>query len=325
LEQREQINARKQAILVVSFGTSYPGTLKLTIEAVENRIRQAFPEYQVRRAFTSRVVIKRLAERDGVQIDNEIEALERLANEGFQDVYIQPLHIVHGAEYEKIKKIVAHYDQAHEKTFDKIRLGRPLLSCMEHEEHPDDYEIAIKALASQLPEPAADSAVIFMGHGGVHPANAAYALLQLKFEDAGLDHVFVYTVEGFPPFSRIIGKLHQQRVKKVTLMPFLLVAGEHATNDMAGDDEDSAKSQLIAAGFDVEVYFHGLGENTAIQDIYIDHLRSAIADPLHGAGHEHNHRHHQGCCHGHGHAHGDNRHGHCQSHSHQDCGKAASS
>jgi len=273
---------KKKAILVVSFGTSYPETLMLNIESVENRIRAAFPDYEVRRAFTSRIIIKRLAERDGVRIDNERQALERLQMEGYQEVYIQPLHIVPGAEYDKVKGFVSHYAHGKEKAFEKIRLARPLLYCMGQDNHPDDYEIAIQALATQLPEADPASAVVLMGHGGMHPANAAYGVLQLKLEDAGFSNVFVYTVEGFPSLSRIINKLKQKQVKKVTLMPFLLVAGDHATNDMAGEAEGSAKSQLLAAGFEVDVYLRGLGENTAIQDIYVGHLKAAILQPPHG-------------------------------------------
>lgn len=239
----------------------------------------------MRRAFTSRTVIKRLAKRDGIKIDNERQALERLQAEGYREVYIQPLHIVPGAEYDKIRGIVSHYAHAKEKAFEKIRLGRPLLYCMGQDNHPDDYEIAIKALTTQLPDFDPDKSVVLMGHGGIHPANAAYAALQLKLEDAGLNNVFVYTVEGFPSLSRIISKLKQKQVKKVTLMPFMLVADDHAINDMAGDEEDSAKSQLAAAGFEVDVYFHGLGGNIDIQDIYISHVRSAIVHQPHGHAH----------------------------------------
>ncbi len=289
--------AKKKAIVVVSFGTSYPETLKLNIESIENRIRAAFPDYEVRRAFTSRTVIKRLAERDGVQIDNEVQALERLQAEGYQEVYIQPLHIVPGAEYDKVKELVGHYAHAREQVFEKIRLGRPLLYCMGQDGQPDDYEIAIKALASQLPEADPASAAVLMGHGGIHPANAAYGVFQLKLEDAGLTNVYIYTVEGFPSLQRIICKLKQKQVRNVTLMPFLLVAGDHATNDMAGDEEDSAKSQLLQAGFEVDVHFRGLGENTAIQDIYVAHLKAAIAHLPQGHGHVHR------CGKGHGHSH----------------------
>lgn len=272
----EEQAVTKKAIVVVSFGTSYPETLRLTIESVEKRICAAFPAYEVRRAFTSRTVIMRLQERDGLVIDNERQALERLQREGYQEVYIQPLHIVPGAEYDKIKVLVAHYKHAKTPVFQKLCMARPLLYYMGQEGQVDDYGIAINALKTQFTENHADRAVVLMGHGGLHPANAAYGVLQLKLEDAGLNNVFIYTVEGYPELSRIIEKLKQKQVRKVTLMPFLLVAGEHATNDMAGEDEDSAKSQLMAAGFDVELYFCGLGENAAIQDIYINHLHDAI-------------------------------------------------
>ncbi|SDE10768.1 sirohydrochlorin cobaltochelatase [Sporomusa acidovorans] len=274
--------AKKKAIVVVSFGTSYPETLKLNIESVENRIREAFPDYEVRRAFTSRTVISLLAKRDGVRTDNEVQALERLRTDGFQEVYIQPLHIVPGAEYDKIRRMVNQYAHAKDRAFEKIRLSRPLLYAMGQDNHPDDYEIAIKALASQLPEFEPASAVVLMGHGGMHPANAAYGVFQLKLEDAGLANTYIYTVEGYPSLDRIIGKLKQKQVKKVTLMPFLLVAGDHAAKDMAGEAEDSAKSQLLAAGFEVDVYFRGLGENKAFQDIYVAHLQAAIDHPPHG-------------------------------------------
>lgn len=275
--------AKKKAIIVISFGTSYLESLTLNIESVENHIRAAFPDYEVRRAFTSRTVIKRLAERNGIQIDNEIQALDRLREEGFKEVFIQPLHIVAGAEYEKIQRLVSHYAHAkdNDMMFEKIRLGRPLLYFMGQDNHCDDYEIAIKALATQLPEARPATAVVLMGHGGLHPANAAYSVLQLKLEDSGFDNVWIYTVDGYPELSRIIAKLKQKEVRKVTLMPFLLVAGEHATNDMAGEDEDSAKSQLIAAGFEVDVYLRGLGENTAFQDVYVKHLKDAITHISH--------------------------------------------
>jgi len=284
---KQEYVVSKKAIVVVSFGTSYPETLRLAIESVENRIRAAFPEYEVRRAFTSRTVIKRLQERDGLIIDNERQALERLQAEGYQEVYIQPLHVVPGAEYDKIKIMVAHYAHATMPVFKKICLARPLLYYMGQEEQPDDYEIAINALQSQMPAGEPNSAVVLMGHGGLHPANAAYGVLQLKLEDYGFEHVFIYTVEGYPELRRIIAKLKQKQVQKVTLMPFLLVAGDHAVNDMAGEDEDSAKSQLIAAGFEVEVYLRGLGENRAIQDIYVDHLKTAIAPVDQGNKHIH--------------------------------------
>jgi sirohydrochlorin cobaltochelatase len=272
----EELLIIKKAILVVSFGTTYQDGLRLNIESVENKIKANFPEYEVRRAFTSRIVIKRLAARDGIQIDTEIEALQRLENEGYKEVYVQPLHVVGGEEYDKIKRIVVQYDHAPEKTFDKIVIGRPLLYYTGQEDKTDDYLQVIQALAAQLPQVGSQEAIVFMGHGGVHPANTAYAALQMKMEQAGLDHVFVYTVEGFPPLESVIAKLKKQGIKKVILMPFMLVAGDHVINDMAGDEEDSAKSQLLKTGFEVDVYLHGLGENPGVQDIYVQHLKDAM-------------------------------------------------
>lgn len=266
--------ADKKAILVVSFGTTYRDTLKMSIESTENKIRATFPDYEVRRAFTSRIVIKKLAERDGILIDTEKQALERLQAEGYKEVFIQPLYVAAAEEYEKLRKVSVHF--AHAKVFDKITLGRPLLYYMGQKGNPDDYLIAIEAVETQLPKLRDQEAIVLMGHGGVHPANTAYAALQIKLEEAGLNNTFVYTVEGFPALGSVIEKLKNKKVKNVTLLPFMLVAGDHATKDMAGDEEDSAKSQLLKAGFNVDIYFHGLGENLAIQDIYVQHLKDAI-------------------------------------------------
>ncbi len=267
--------AEKKAILVVSFGTTFPDTLKTTIESTENKIRAAFPDYEVRRAFTSRIIIQRLFERDQVKIETEREALLRLKAEGYKEVIVQPLHIVAGAEYDKIKGIVSHLKQ--ENAFERIELGRPLLYYPGVEGHPDDYTIAIDAVKQQFPQLGRRDAVVFMGHGGPHPANAAYATLQLKFAANGLDNVFIYTVEGYPDLDWVLEKLQETNRRKVTLMPFMLVAGDHANNDMAGDEEDSGKSILQAAGFKADTFVKGLGENPAIQDIYVQHIKDAIA------------------------------------------------
>jgi len=267
------VNAGKKAILVVSFGTTYADTRKLTTEAVENKIRAAFPDYEVRHAFTSRIIIKKLAERDGLKFDTEKQTLDKLKAEGYKEIIIQPLHIEAGDEYEKLMRVVANY----EKSFDKISVGRPVLYYTGQEgEKPDDYLIAIKALQTQFPKLGKNEAVALMGHGGVNPSNAAYAALQMKLQDAGLKNVFVFTVEGYPTIENLIGELKANKIKKVTLMPMMLVAGDHANNDMAGEDKESFKSQLMAAGFKVETYIHGLGENPEIQDIYVQHTKDAI-------------------------------------------------
>lgn len=265
----------KRAILVVSFGTTYADACKACIASVENRIRAAFPDYEVRRAFTSRMVIRRLAERDGIQVDNERQAIDRLLAEGFSEVFIQPLHIIAGEEYEKIRDIVSVY--AHAKNFRRLALGKPLLYYMGQEGCADDYLTVIDAL--NLANSGTDEAIVLMVHGGRHPVNAAYSVLQLKLQDAGKQNTFVYALEGFPSLQRVIGQLQNIGIRKVHLQPFMLVAGIHVRMDMDGDGEASAKSILTAAGFEVAVKLNSLGENPAIQDIYIQHIRAAMDMP----------------------------------------------
>lgn len=266
----------KKAILVVSFGTTYPETLKSTIEAVENKMQQEYPDYEIRRAFTSRIIIKKIAERDGVKIDTEKEALARLKDEGFSEVIVQPLHISAGEEFDIVKEIVKQFETS--KAFDKIALGRPMLYYMGQAGKADDYLAAAKALELQYPKQKKHEAIVLMGHGGVHPGNSSYAAMQQRLEDAGYDNVYVYTVEGYPSLAGVITKLKANKINKVTLMPFMLVAGDHATNDMAGDEKDSAKNVLSAAGFKVDTYLHGMGENSNIQEIYVQHAKDAIAE-----------------------------------------------
>lgn len=265
----------KKAILVVAFGTTFPETRKLNIDGVTEKIRAAFPEYEVRQAFTSRIIIKRVQENEGLRYDTEKQALEKLKAEGYKEVIVQPLHMEPGDEYEKVSRVVTAYK--HQKAFDKIALGRPVLYYFGQEEKPDDYIPAIKALQAQFPKVAKNEAVVLMGHGGPHPANAAYAVLQMKLNDEKVKNAFVFTVEGYPSFENLLGTLKEHKIKKVTLMPLMLVAGDHAINDMAGSEKDSYKSQLEAAGFKVETYLHGLGENAAIQDIYVQHVKDAIS------------------------------------------------
>jgi sirohydrochlorin cobaltochelatase len=264
----------KKAILVVSFGTTFAETRKLTTEAVEDKIRKAFPDYEVRHAFTSRIIIKKLSE-EGLKVDTEKQALDKLKAEGYSEVIVQPLHMEAGDEYSKLTRTVDNYVRT--KAFDRLSVGRPVLYYTGQEgEKPDDYLIAIKALQNQFPQLGKRDAIALMGHGGVNPSNTAYAALQLKLKDAGVNNVFVFTVEGYPTIENLITELKANKIKKVTLMPLMLVAGDHANNDMAGDDKESFKSQLIAAGFQVDTYLHGLGENVGIQDIYVQHVRDAI-------------------------------------------------
>jgi sirohydrochlorin cobaltochelatase len=261
----------KRAILVVSFGTSYADTRAVTIEACEQKIAETFPDYEVRRAFTSNIIIKILKERDNILVDTPEEALQKLQEEGFSEAIVQPLHIIPGSEFHDVVQVV----NAYKSTFESIRLGVPLLATTE------DYMATAEALKTQLPELKDDEAVVFMGHGTHHPANASYPALQQVLEDQGIKNVFVGTVEGYPELEHIIARLQAQQIKKVTLMPFMLVAGDHAQNDMAGDEEDSWKMLLKKEGFVVDTYLHGLGENPAIQELYIKHIQDAIKGEEH--------------------------------------------
>lgn len=262
------INRGKKSILVVSFGTTYPEVDKVCIGATEKQIAESFPGYEVRRAFTSEKVRKILYERDNLQVDNTREALEKLRKDDFREVIIQPLHIIWGEEYqEKVLKVAAEYKDV----FDRIVVGKPLLTTV------SDYEKAIEALKTQLPGRSHYQAVVLMGHGSDHPANACYACLQLMLMDV-LPHVYVGTVEGYPGLEHILRKLNSAQIKEVILMPFMLVAGDHAHNDLAGSGDDSWKSILEKEGCQVEIYLHGLGENPAFREIYLQHVNDSLAN-----------------------------------------------
>jgi len=263
-----QKETEKKGILVVSFGTSYADIRKVNIEACENNIARNFLDYEIRRAFTSNIIRRILHERDNIIIDSTEEALTKMKEEGFSEVIIQPLHIIPGEEFhEKILKTVLKF----EGSFKKLVVGRPILTTI------DDYRVAAEALKVQLPELKEDEAVVLMGHGTYHPANACYSCLQLVLMDT-ISNVFVGTVEGYPGLNDIIPKLKSKGIKEVTLMPYMLVAGDHAQNDMAGEEEDSWKSILKKEGFIVKIYSHGLGENPFYQAIFIKHICDCIIE-----------------------------------------------
>lgn len=263
----------KRAILVASFGTSYPETRKMTIEAVENRIRDKFPGFTVRRAFTSRIIIKKIQREENLIIDTPQEALEKLKAEGYTNIVVQPLHIIAGQEYEELKNVVDDY--VVQNSLHKIILGKPVLYSNAETCGGSDYEAAVKALEKQLPRLREDEAVVLMGHGTHHTANNSYTLLQKKL-DAGGMKVYIGTVEASPLLADVINRLRDQNIKRVILMPYLLVAGDHAQNDLAGDEDDSWKVQLQKAGYEVDIYMHGLGENPAYQDIYLQRIKAVL-------------------------------------------------
>lgn len=254
----------KQGILVVSFGTSYEETLKKNIEAIENSIQAAFPEIPVRRAFTSHMIIKKLKREQGIDIHKPEEALRAMMDEGFTDIYVQMLHVIPGFEFEKVKQSVI---RARHSKRANIYLGAPLLN------HQSDYHYVVEAFESLFKAEEAGRGYLLMGHGTEHFANAAYALLQRVFDDKRSD-VVIANVEGYPEFEHVTKRL--ETYEHLTMIPLMMVAGDHAQNDMAGDDEDSFKSQLAAMGKTSEAIMMGMGENPAIQALFVRRVAELI-------------------------------------------------
>lgn len=259
----------KPVILVVSFGTSYNDNRELTIGAVEADIQAAYPDWEVRRAFTAQTIIDILAERDGIETDNVTEAMERLVADGVKKVVLQPTHLMHGYEYDDVMAEIAPYiDQ-----FDSFAVGEPLLSSIE------DYEGVIDALLSENENVGSeDVALVYMGHGTEHFANACYSQLQALMRAEGYENAFVGTVESFPGLDDMLSQVAVFGATKVVLQPLMVVAGDHANNDMAGSEEDSWKSLFEADGsFDsVTAQIAGLGSIAEVQDLYVAHTQTAI-------------------------------------------------
>ena len=256
----------KMGILIVSFGTSHERTRRSTIEAIEKKVSEEFKGYRIYIAFTSSIIRKILKKRDNIIIPSTQEALDKMNEANLIDVIIQPLHFLPGEEFhEKILKIVNSY----EENFRRIIVGKPIFSNLE------DYDLVINALKKQLPKLKDEQAVILMGHGSQHPANACYSCLQLKLME-NIKNVFVATVEGYPTLDSILPKLKDSKIREITLVPLMVVAGEHVLNDMAGDQKDSWKKILEKEGYSINIYLKGLGENSAFQDIYIQHIKNAI-------------------------------------------------
>ncbi|HBH3166896.1 TPA: cobalt-factor II C(20)-methyltransferase [Clostridioides difficile] len=250
----------KKALLVVSFGTSYHETREKTIDICEDKIKNSLKSHDFFRAYTSNMIINKIKKRDGIEIDNPIQALDKIYEQGYDEVIIQTLHIICGEEFNKLKEQVDGYSSK----FKKIVLGRPLLT------HIEDYQEAVEAIKHQIPHMESNEAVVFMGHGTLHESHSAYPALEYMLRDNGIN-AYVGTVEGYPEIEHVIRRLKEGNIKTVNLMPFMLVAGDHAINDMAGDEADSWKTILEENGFNVRVHLKGLGENSYIQDKFVRH------------------------------------------------------
>lgn len=245
----------KAAVLVVHFGTTHDDTRARTIDAVNDKIAEAFPGIEVREAWTSRIVVRRMKAR-GQQKMNTEEAFEQLKTDGYTHILVQPSSIIDGIEMESLRKDVT----ARQQDFQEIRMGIPLLFS------PDDYEAVITAMTSQRCE---KDAVLLVGHGTYTPNTAQYAMLDYMLKAKGFDRWFVGTIEGYPSFDDALSMIRKKGCKRVLLKPFLFVAGEHAKNDIAGAWKDRLEKQ----GYHVDVLMEGLGENPAIQNIIVQHAR----------------------------------------------------
>lgn len=270
-EKKDSGNAKASSdkeILVVSFGTSYSNSRHVTIGAIEDAIREAYPDYQVRRAFTAQIIIDKLKKEENIEIDNVKQALDRAVANGVKTLVVQPTHLMNGLEYNDLKKELDKYKDK----FDKIALGKPLLTSDE------DFKQVIAAITNDTKEYLdGETAICFMGHGTEADSNKVYATLQEKLKAAGYNDYFVGTVEAKPSVDDLIAQVKESgKYKRVILQPLMVVAGDHANNDMAGDGEDSWVSKFKAAGFEVKPVLKGLGQNYDIQKIYLEHLKAAI-------------------------------------------------
>ena len=282
-------NIGENEILVVSFGTSFNDSRAEDIGGVEKALQAAYPDWSVRRAFTAQIIINHVQARDDEKIDNVDQALERAVNNGVKNLVVQPTHLMHGAEYDELTEAVENYKDK----FESVKIAEPLLGEVGADEtaiNEDKAAVAEAITAEAVKTAGFDSldaakeegtAFVFMGHGTSHTAKISYSQMQTQMEQLGYENVFIGTVEGEPEDTAceaVIEKLKNAGYKKVILRPLMVVAGDHANNDMAGDDDDSWKSQFEASGvFDsIDTQIAGLGEIDAIQQLYVAHTQAAI-------------------------------------------------
>ena len=276
-------------LLVVSFGTSFNDSRVADIGGVEKALQEAYPDWSVRRAFTAQIIINHVQARDDEKIDNVEQALDRAVDNGVKNLIIQPTHLMHGAEYDELTEAVEKYQDK----FETVKIAEPLLGEVGSDASAinEDKEAVAKAITAEavktakydsLDAAAEDgTAFVFMGHGTSHTAKISYSQMQTQMDNLGYKNVFIGTVEGEPEDTSceaVIEKVKDAGYKNVILRPLMVVAGDHANNDMAGDDDDSWKSQFEASEeFDsVETQIAGLGEISDIQQLYVAHTKAAM-------------------------------------------------
>ena len=278
-------------LLVVSFGTSFNDSRAEDIGGIEKALQKAYPDWSVRRAFTAQIIINHVQARDGEKIDNMDQALQRAVDNGVKNLIVQPTHLMHGAEYDELSEAVASYSDK----FESVSIAEPLLGEVGSADDSvnSDKEAVAKAVTAEAVKTAGyesldaakedGTAFVFMGHGTSHTAKISYSQMQNQMNALGYDNVFIGTVEGEPEDTAceaVIEKIQEAGYKKVVLRPLMVVAGDHANNDMAGDDDDSWKSQFEASGvFDsIETQIAGLGQIPVIQDLYVSHTHAAMEE-----------------------------------------------
>ena len=288
-DARNQDEIGENEILVVSFGTSFNDSRVADIKGIEDALQTAYPEWSVRRAFTAQIIINHVQARDGEKIDNVEQALERSVSNGVKNLVIQPTHLMHGAEYDELMEVVENYKDK----FESVKIAEPLLgevgsdAAVINEDKKEVAEILTKEAVSEAGYDSLDAAkedgtaFVFMGHGTSHAAKISYSQMQSQMKELGYNNVFIGTVEGEPEETaceEVIKAASEAGYKKIVLRPLMVVAGDHANNDMAGDDEDSWLSMFKASGkFDsVTTQIKGLGEIEGIQKIYVKHTENAI-------------------------------------------------
>ena len=266
----------KSAIVVMSFGTTFKDTRAKTIDATVEAIKAAHPGVKVVTAFTSHIIIDRIKGNEGITYPTPEEALAQLKKEGYSCVAMTSLDIIPGMEYAYKDAVY----QMHKNDFKHASFGTPLMYWQGQEGQDDDITATMKALSTQFPKLGKKDAVLVMAHGTPHPANAYYAVMQDRLNELGYENVLIFSVEGWPHLETVIPQLKAKKIKNVTLMPLMMVAGDHANNDMAGDEPDSFKSILEKEGFKVDAYIHGLGENEAVRKLFVEKADQAW-DALH--------------------------------------------
>lgn len=256
----------KKAILLVSFGTSFNETREKNIDSIEKEVRNLYPDYSIYSAWTSKMIINKVAKRDAVKINTVTEAMKEIVHDGVLELTVQPTHIINGLENDFMTADVMEFKDH----FQRLSFGSPLLTNIE------DVRSIVDVLAQAYPLKDKTRALVLMGHGSTHHSNFSYAALEYTFKEMGYDNVFVGTIEAYPDIDVVLKSVNSYRPSEIILIPFMLVAGDHAVNDMAGDEDDSWKNIFESAGYPVTCSVKGLGEYRGIRDLYIKHLEAAL-------------------------------------------------